>query len=306
MIRVKNLGKQFVDLKAVDGITFDVQDGEIFGFLGPNGAGKTTTIRMLACIIMPTFGNAYLNGYNILDNQMEIRKITGILTENPCLYERLTPEYNLDFFGKLYEVPDEIRAERIETTLKMFGLEDRKDEKIETFSKGMKQKLALARSLLHDPKIIFLDEPTSALDPKTAKGVRDHIKELSKEKNRIIFICTHNLTEAEDLCDRVAVIDHGKIVGIGSPHELSRNIWKGDHVIITLKNFSHEMEQAITELEIIKSYDYQNSKLSLDVSDSSVDNPIIIETLVKLGARIISAEIKEHSLEDIYLNLVRD
>lgn len=306
MIRVKNLSKHFGDLKAVDGITFNVEDGEIFGFLGPNGAGKTTTIRVLSCIIKPTNGNAYLNGYNIHENSMEIRKIVGILTENPCLYERLTPVYNLDFFGKLYDVPNDVRAHRIDEILERFDLDDRKDEKIETFSKGMKQKLALARTLLHNPKIIFLDEPTAALDPKTAKGVRDYIKKLSKEGKHIIFVCTHNLTEAETLCDRVAVIDHGKIVGIGSPDELSKDIWKGEQVEIIIKNFNRDIEQALNDLHVIKSYDYQESRLLIDVKNTSTDNPIIIETLVKNGAQIISAKIKKHSLEDIYLNLVRD
>jgi ABC-2 type transport system ATP-binding protein len=304
MIRVKNLGKHFDDLKAVDGITFEVESGEIFGFLGPNGAGKTTTIRMLSCIISPTVGNAWLNGFNIRENPMDVRKIVGILTENPCLYERLTPVYNLEFFGKLYEIPDEVRAQRIDEILRMFDFEDRKYEKIETFSKGMKQKLALARALLHDPKVLFLDEPTSALDPKTAKGVRDYIKELSKTKDRIIFICTHNLTEAEYLCDRVAVIDHGKIVGIGSPKELGKEIWKGEKIEIQIKNFNATLEQKMAELNW--SYEYKDSRLLIDVNDIYTDNPIIVETLVKNGAEIISVEVKRHSLEDIYLNLVTD
>ena len=306
MIRVKNLTKYYDELKAVDGISFTVENGEIFGFLGPNGAGKTTTIRMLSCIIEPTNGNAHLNGYNIIENKMEIRRMVGILTENPCLYERLTPVYNLDFFGKLYDVSDADRAQRVDEILEMFDLHDRRDEKVETFSKGMKQKLALGRALLHDPDIIFLDEPTAALDPKTAKGVRDYVKKLSKGGNKIIFICTHNLTEAEYLCDRVAVIDHGRIVGIGSPDELSRDIWKGEQVEIVVKNFNHEIEQALKDLEIVKSYEFQEPRLLIDVKDTSVDNPVIIETLVKSGARIISVEVNKHSLEDIYLNLVRD
>ncbi len=306
MIRVKNLGKHFGDLKAVNGISFTVEDGEIFGFLGPNGAGKTTTLRMLSCIIQPTTGNAWLNGYNIRNNQMEIRKNVGILTENPCLYERLTPVYNLDFFGKLYEVPDATRAQRVDEILEMFDLIDRKDEKVETFSKGMKQKLALARTLLHDPKIIFLDEPTSALDPKTAKGVRDYIKELSKGGKHIIFVCTHNLSEAEYLCDRVAVIDHGNIMGIGSPEELSREIWKGERVEIAIKNYSETIEQTLKDLSIVKHFEYLNDVLKIEVNNTFEDNPILIEALVNDGAQVISVEIKTHSLEEVYLNLVRD
>jgi ABC-2 type transport system ATP-binding protein len=306
MIQVKNLSKNFGNLKAVDGITFEIEKGEIFGFLGPNGAGKTTTIRLLSCIIRPTSGTAFLDGLNILDHAMEIRKIVGVLTEHPCLYERLTPIYNLDFFGKLYEVPEGVRAQRIEELLTMFDLIDRKDEKVETFSKGMKQKLALARALFHNPKIVFLDEPTAALDPKIAKGVRDYIKKLSEEKEQITFISTHNLTEAEYLCDRVAVIDHGKIVGLGSPEELSKDIWKGQQVQIAVKNYNPQMQQRLAELDFIKHFEFQNNILKIDVENTMIDNPRIIEALVKAGAQIVSAEIKKHSLEEVYLNLIRD
>lgn len=306
MIQVKNLSKTFGNLKAVDDITFEIEKGEIFGFLGPNGAGKTTTIRLLSCIIKPTTGTAFIDGLNILDHAMDIRKIVGVLTEHPCLYERLSPVYNLEFFGKLYEVPEGVRAQRIEELLTMFDLIDRKDEKIETFSKGMKQKLALARALLHNPKIVFLDEPTAALDPKIAKGVRDYIKKLSEEKEQITFISTHNLTEAEYLCDRVAVIDHGKIVGIGSPDELSKDIWKGQQVQIALKNYNTQIQQTLKELDIIKRFEFQNNILRIDVENTMSDNPRIIEALVKAGAQIVSAEIKKHSLEEVYLNLIRD
>ena len=306
MIQVKNLSKNFGNLKAVDGITFEIEKGEIFGFLGPNGAGKTTTIRLLSCIIKPTTGTAFIDGLNILDHAMEIRKIVGVLTEHPCLYERLTPIYNLDFFGKLYEVPEGVRAQRIEELLTMFDLIDRKDEKVETFSKGMKQKLALARALFHNPKIVFLDEPTAALDPKIAKGVRDYIKKLNEEKEQITFISTHNLTEAEYLCDRVAVIDHGKIVGLGSPEELSKDIWKGQQVQIAVKNYNPQIQQRLAELDFIKHFEFQNNILKIDVENTMIDNPRIIEALVKAGAQIVSAEIKKHSLEEVYLNLIRD
>ncbi|MHA1263645.1 MAG: ABC transporter ATP-binding protein [Candidatus Helarchaeota archaeon] len=306
MIRVENLGKYFNGHKAVDGISFTVENGEIFGFLGPNGAGKTTTIRMLSCIIQPTMGNAWLNGHSILEEQMAIRKMVGILTENPCLYERLTAMYNLTFFGNLYEVPETILTQRIEEILEIFDLTTRKDEKVETFSKGMKQKLALARTLLHDPDILFLDEPTAALDPKMAKEVRDYVKKLSRRKKRIIFICTHNLSEAEALCDRVAVIDHGKIVGLGSPSELSKELWKGERVEIRLKNFNTRIEQAIHDVGLITSFTHDESLLSIDVPDATIANPIIIKKLVEAGADIVSVEIKGHSLEEVYLNLIRD
>ena len=306
MIRVENLGRQFGDFKAVDGITFEVADGEIFGFLGPNGAGKTTTVRMLSCIIKPSRGNAFLNGFNIIDNPLEVRKNVGALTENPCLYEKLTSFTNLDFFGKLYDVSDDIRSQRINEILEMFDLYDRKDDKVGTFSKGMKQKLAIARSLLHNPQVVFLDEPTSALDPKTAKNIRDYIKKLGESGNHIVFICTHNLTEAEYLCDRVAVINHGKIVGIGSPSELRRSLWKGERIEIVLKNYNKTLEQAISDLKVVKAYIYEEPCLKVDIEDSAIANPIIISSLVNAGAQIITVEVVKQSLEEVYLNLVRD
>ena len=299
MIRVENLGRQFDGFKAVDGITFEVSDGEIFGFLGPNGAGKTTTVRMLSCVIKPSIGNAFLNGLNIIDNPLEIRKNVGLLTENPCLYEKLTSVANLDFFGKLYDVPNEIRPHRIKEILEMFDLYDRKDDKVGTFSKGMKQKLSIARALL-------LDEPTSALDPKTAKGIRDYIKKLGESGNHIVFICTHNLTEAEYLCDRVAVINHGKIVGVGSPNELRKSLWKGEQIEIALKNYNKTLEQALKDLNVVKAYTYEEPYLKVDIDDSTIANPLIISSLVNAGAQIITVEVVKQSLEEVYLNLIRD
>jgi ABC-2 type transport system ATP-binding protein len=306
MIRVENLGRQFGDFKAVNGITFEVSDGEIFGFLGPNGAGKTTTVRMLSCVIKPSTGNAFLDGLNIRDNPLEIRKNVGLLTENPCLYEKLTSVANLDFFGKLYDVPNEFRPQRINEILEMFDLYDRKDDKVGTFSKGMKQKLSIARALLHNPKVVFLDEPTSALDPKTAKGIRDYIKKLGESGNHIVFICTHNLTEAEYLCDRVAVINHGKIVGVGSPNELRKSLWKGERIEIALKNYNETLEQALKDLNVVKAYIYEEPYLKVDIDDSTIANPLIISSLVNAGAQIITVEVVKQSLEEVYLNLIRD
>jgi ABC-2 type transport system ATP-binding protein len=202
MIKSENLSKKFATTLAVDSLNLDVHEGEVFGFLGPNGAGKTTTVRMLTSLIGPTSGTALVNGFRLGEQDTEIRRTVGILTETPGMYDNLSAEFNLEIYANLYEVNDP--KGQVEKYLRMLGLWDRRQDEAGTFSKGMKQKLAIARSLLHEPRILFLDEPTAALDPEASHLVRDFIAELSKE-GRTIFLCTHNLDEADRLCDRIAV-----------------------------------------------------------------------------------------------------
>jgi ABC-2 type transport system ATP-binding protein len=201
MIETKGLTKKFGEILAVDRLSIEVEEGEVFGFLGPNGAGKTTTIRMLSALIAPTQGESRVAGYEIGKENYEIRKRVGILTESPGLYDRLSAERNLEFFAHLYEVDDV--AGQVEKYLRMLGLWDRRQDEAGTFSKGMRQKLVIARALLHEPKVLLLDEPTSGLDPEAAKLVREFIGGLKRE-GRTIFMCTHNLDEADRLCDRIA------------------------------------------------------------------------------------------------------
>ena len=202
MIHVENLTKRFKETLAVDSLSLDVSEGEVFGFLGPNGAGKTTTVRMLTSLIAPTSGTATVGGFALGKQDTNIRRAVGVLTETPGMYDNLSAEYNLRIFAELYEV--ENVPEQIEKYLKMLGLWERRFDAAGTFSKGMKQKLAIARALLHEPRILFLDEPTAGLDPEGAHLVREFIAELKKE-GRTIFLCTHNLDEADHLCDRVGV-----------------------------------------------------------------------------------------------------
>lgn len=207
MIDAENLTRKFGNTTAVENLTLHVDEGEVFVFLGPNGAGKTTTVRMLCCLIGKTSGSATIGGYEIgnIADQQKIRKIIGFLPENVGLYDDLSAYKNLDFYGRLYKVTQQQRKERIEYFLKMLGLWDKRNQSAGTFSKGMKQKLAIARALIHDPKVLFLDEPTANLDPEASKTVRDFILELKKEK-RTIFLNTHLLDEAERICDRVGVL----------------------------------------------------------------------------------------------------
>ena len=224
MIDTVDLTKKFGDKTAVDGLTLHVNDGEVFGFLGPNGAGKTTTVRMLTCLISKTSGEARIGDYQIgnKEDQVKIRKMVGLLPENAGLYDDLSAYENLDFYARLYKVPEAKRKESIERFLKMLDLWDRRDQTAGTFSKGMKQKLAIARALIHDPQVLFLDEPTANLDPEASKTVRDFILELKKEK-KTIFLNTHNLDEAQRICDRIAILNT-KLMVVGVPETLMESV----------------------------------------------------------------------------------
>ena len=234
MIKTENLLKTFTTksgpVTAVDRLTLQVDEGEVFGFLGPNGAGKTTTVRMLAALIAPTGGRAWVNGHPVGQADTAIRQSVGILTENPGLYEQLSAEKNLTIYARLYGVADV--AGQVERYLRLLGLWERRYEPTATFSKGMKQKLAIARALLHEPPIVFLDEPTSALDPESARLVRDFIAELSRQ-GRTIFLCTHNLDEADRLCDRIGVFKTRLLV-VDTPERLRRQLF-GRKVVFHLR-----------------------------------------------------------------------
>ncbi|MEM3811967.1 MAG: ABC transporter ATP-binding protein, partial [Thermoplasmata archaeon] len=207
MIDVHNLTMKFGDITAVDDLTFYVEKGEVFGLLGPNGAGKTTTVRLLCCLLSPTSGSATVGDYNITNKNdaMKIRKMIGLVPDNVGLYETLSAYANLEFFGRMYETPEQLIKENIEKYLKMLDLWDKKNNAIGSFSKGMKQKVALARALIHDPEVLLLDEPTANLDPEAAKAIRDIILDLKKE-NRTILLNTHNLDEAQRICNRIGVL----------------------------------------------------------------------------------------------------
>jgi len=227
LIETENLTKKYGDLTAVENVSLQVNDGEVFGFLGPNGAGKTTTIRMLCCLISKTSGSARIGGYEIGDknDSLKIRKIIGLVPDNVGLSEHLTAYDNLDFYGKIYDCTKSQRKENIKRFLDMLGLWDKRNVLAGTFSKGMKQKLAIARALIHDPDVLFMDEPTANLDPESAKTVREFILELKKEK-KTIFLNTHNLDEAQRICDRIAILNT-KLRVIGTPDYLKK-LQKGE------------------------------------------------------------------------------
>jgi ABC-2 type transport system ATP-binding protein len=222
VIVAENLVKQFGDLVAVKGISFDVQPGEIFAFLGPNGAGKTTTIKILTTLLRPTSGRVEIDGLDPVTQQNEVRKRFGIVFQDPTLDDELTAFENMDFHGVLYKVPRKERRPRIENLLRLFDLWDRKDDRVKTFSGGMRRRLEIARGLLHSPKILFLDEPTAGLDPQNRNQLWAHVRALNEREQVTVFLTTHYMEEAERASTRVAIIDHGTIVAHGSPDELKR------------------------------------------------------------------------------------
>ncbi len=303
MIDAENLTKKFGELTAVNELTIHVDEGEIFGFLGPNGAGKTTTMRMLSCLISKTSGEARIADYDVNDeaDSLKIRKIIGLLPENVGLYDDLTAYKNLDFYGKLYECSEIQRKENIGHFLKLLGLWDKRDAVVGTFSKGMKQKLAIARALIHDPEILFLDEPTANLDPESSKIVRDFILDLKKEK-KTIFLNTHNLDEAQRICDKIGIFNT-KLMAIGSPEELERSVW-GNKTVIQLEQMNDKILRALNKLSLdnIKT---DNNKLIIDVVNPEKFNPIIIDTIVSVGGRIQYVTRLSPTLEEAYLKIVR-
>ena len=222
MIHVESLVKTFGDVKAVDGISFDVRAGEIFAFLGPNGAGKTTTIQMLTTLLRPTGGTIAVDGLDPVTNQREVRQRFGIVFQDPSLDGELTAYENMDLHGVLYHVPRRARAGRVEALLQLFELWERRHARVKTFSGGMKRRLEIARGLLHTPKILFLDEPTLGLDPQSRNQLWTHVRHLNETEGVTVFLTTHYMDEAERVAHRIAIIDHGRIVAQGSPQELKR------------------------------------------------------------------------------------
>jgi ABC-2 type transport system ATP-binding protein len=305
MIDTQNLTRKFGNLTAVENVTLHVEEGEVFGFLGPNGAGKTTTVRMLCCLIGKSGGEATIGDYTIdkEDDCLKIRKMVGLLPENVGLYDSLSAYRNLDFFGQLYEVPENERRENIERFLRLLEIWDRREDAVGTFSKGTKQKIAIARALIHDPKVLFLDEPTANLDPEAAKTVRDFILELKKEK-RTIFLNTHNLDEAERLCDRIAILKT-KLVAVGSPKDLELSLYNRK-TIVHLQSVTSAVKVAVEKLSAVKNVRTSDNKLILDIDNPEKDNPAVVRAIVGAGGDVQYVTELRSTLEDVYLKLIRE
>jgi ABC-2 type transport system ATP-binding protein len=304
MIETEGLTKKFGDLTAVDAVSFKVEEGEVFGFLGPNGAGKTTTVRMLCCLISKTGGEARIADYDVgkASDSLEIRKLIGLVPDSVGLYDDLTAYDNLEFYGKLYGCTEAQRKENIERFLTMLGLWEKRDVTAGTFSKGMKQKLAIARALIHDPRVLFMDEPTANLDPESAKTVREFILELKNEK-KTVFLNTHNLDEAARICDRIAILNT-KLMAIGTAEDLERSV-RGRQTVVQLAQVNDAIVGALGRLSTGK-VTRDGNNITIDVVSPEKENPEIVRAIVGAGGDVQSVSISTSTLEDAYLKLVKE
>lgn len=303
VIQTNDLVRRFDGITAVDGITFHVLRGEVFGFLGHNGAGKTTTIRLLNGVLTPTAGRAEVLGYDPVTQGPDLRSRTGVLTESPSLDERLSARENLTIYADLYGVPPAQVAARVSDLLEQFDLADRAHDKVGGYSKGMHQRLALARALIHRPDVLFLDEPTAGLDPVAAKHVHELIRRMTRDEGRTVFLTTHNLVEAQKLCDRVAVLEHGQILAMGTPRELSHRFAHTQRIDVVVE--PDAVPQAVAQLEVMGGLvDVMSAADTVSFSGARhEDVPAVIARLVTSGVRIYSVTPEEASLEDVYFAL---
>ena len=301
MIVSQNLVKKFEDFIAVDSINFSVSKGEIIALLGPNGAGKTTTIRMLTSLLRPTSGRAIVNGFDVISEPKKVRSSVGVLTENHGLYNRMPAKEYLDFFGQLFDINSHDRIKRVNQLLSHFGLETSANKRVGEYSKGMRQKLALARAMLHNPSVLLLDEPTSAMDPESAHLVRKMIKDLQTEE-RTILICTHNLSEAEELADRIMIIKDGKILESGSPAELRQKLLGPSLYEIQFSNRFDSLNDRIAGLVDIKNV--TSNSLIFSCDNPQEIHPLLIELLLDDGLKVVFVNEVSRSLEKIYLQAI--
>ena len=299
IIVTEKLTKKFGDITAVNQLSLSIQSGEVFGLLGPNGAGKTTTVRMLAALLVPTSGAAHVAGFRIGENDQDIRRKIGLLPEAPGLYDSLSAEQNLAFFGSMYSV--ENIPGQTQKYLELLGLWGRRYEPVGTFSKGMRQKLAIARALLHEPEVLFLDEPTSGLDPQASRLVREFIEDL-KGEGRTIILTTHNLEEADRLCDRVAVIS-GHLLALDSPGELRRKIF-GRKVVFHLLEAKLSLVSVLEKFPFVSGVQLVDNKILAAVEDPEKQNPELIRALVENGAEVQFVGELRRRLEDVYMELM--
>jgi len=300
IIEVKDLTKRFGSLVAVDALSFMVERGEVFGLLGPNGAGKTTTLSMLSTILKITSGTAIVNGFDVAKQPSQVRRSIGIVFQEPSIDDRLTGRENLEMHANLYAVPGSEKTKRIEEVLKLVELEDRADSLMRTYSGGMRRRLEIARGLIHHPKVLFLDEPTLGLDPQTREHIWNYIMELSKRENITMVLTTHYMEEADKLCDRIAIVDYGKIIALDEPKQLKEGL-EGD--IITVKTgMVEELSHKLKEMNSVKDMKAQEGELKLVVKDGEKFIPRVVEIAANSGIHIESMSIHEPTLEDVFMH----
>ena len=294
IIETKNLTKKYNDLTAVDDLNLQIEEGEIFGLLGPNGAGKTTTLLMLTTLNPPTSGTALINTFDIVRQPDKVRKSIGIVFQDPSSDEILTGYENLKLHGWLYDMPDKLREERIKEVLELVDLTDRKNDRVKKYSGGMRRRLELARGLMHHPKILFLDEPTLGLDPQSRDYIWKYILRLAKEKKITIIITTHYMDEADKLCNRLAIIDHGKIVVMGAPKDLKKELG-GDIIRLKAENLSID---ELKKLYYVKNISNCDGEICLTVENANEH----LQEILKAVGKVDSVEIRSPTLDDVFLH----
>jgi ABC-2 type transport system ATP-binding protein len=307
MIRTEGLSKTFGGnkkrpaIQAVTDLDLDIKQGEVFGFLGPNGAGKTTTVRVLCALIGSTSGRAWVNNYEVGRQSQQVRASVGILTEQPGMYDRLSAEKNLTIYARLYGVKDV--PGQVEKYLRMLDLWERRKDPAGSFSKGMKQKLAIARAILHEPATLFLDEPTAGLDPEAARLVRDFVEEL-KTEGRTIFLCTHNLDEADRLCSQIGVFKQ-RLIKVDTPGRMKTAVF-GRQVEFRLKQAEPALVAFARRFDFVKQAALEDGRLVLGLDNPEENNPIIVKALVEAGLAVQFVSEVRHSLEEVYFSLIND
>lgn len=305
MIEVKNLTKNFNGFRAVDHISFDVKRGEVFGLLGPNGAGKTTTIRMLATLTRPTEGTATMDDYDIVKDDNEVRKLIGLVSEKIIMYDRLTAKENLWFFGRLYGIPKDVLNERIDELLRLVQLDNWKSSQVGTFSTGMRQRMNVIRALLNMPEVLLLDEPTLGLDPQSSVEVREFVRKINRENKTTIIITTHMMVEADMLCDRIGIMDHGKVVALDTSTNLKKLVSGADTTMLGLEisNLTTNMIASIQSLKGVNSVSQGNSTHIKVHANGDEAFDIIIDAIRAQKGKINSVQNLQPTLEDVFLHI---
>jgi ABC-2 type transport system ATP-binding protein len=299
-IIAKDLVKTFEEVEAVKGINLEIEEGELFGLLGPNGAGKTTTISMLCTILKPTSGSARVWGYDVAQDPENVRKSIGIVFQDPSLDDNLTGRENLDFHARLFQVPKGDRSERINEMLDLVELKDKANTVVKKYSGGMKRRLEIARGLLHEPKVLFLDEPTLGLDPQTRRHIWDYIEKLNEESKITMILTTHYMDEADHLCDRIAIIDHGAIVAQESPTGLKHSIG-GDVVTMKITPDNGKFIEKVEPLDFVRSVQNVDGSIRLSVDKGETAIPILMDLARQEGVQVPSVTLKEPTLEDVFI-----
>ena len=305
MIKVDHLTKKFGNFAAVDDISFEVRKGEVFGLLGPNGAGKSTTLRILSTLARPTAGTAAIGGYDIVKQDNEVRKLVGIVSEKMIMYDRLTAKENLWFFGSLFDLPADTLNQRIDELLELVQLTKWKTSLVGTFSTGMRQRMNVIRALLNMPQVLFLDEPTLGLDPQSSVEIREFVKKLNREREVTIIVTTHTMVDADILCDRIGIIDHGKVVALDTSSNLKRVVSGNNGTVLKLDipNLTPALVESVKTLESVNSVSQDNSThLKVIASgDDAFDN--VVDAVRRNGGKISSMENVQPTLEDVFLHL---